>query len=68
METISNIGTVSADEMLTLDAIKHRLGLGVHALRSARRNGLKVRRLGRRSYVLGKDLMDYIEKQGRLVR
>lgn len=60
-------GSISADELLTLDAVKTRLGLGTRALRTARRNGLKVRRIGQRSFVLGRDLLSYVEKHGRLV-
>lgn len=38
------------------------LGLGTHAIRKARREGLEVHRFGRRSFVLGSDLIDQIKK------
>ena len=53
-------GRISADQVLTLEAVQQELGLGRHALREARRKGLKVRRIGRRGYVLGADLIAFI--------
>jgi hypothetical protein len=40
-------GLITADTLYTLHELKLRLGLGTHAMRSARRSGLKVR------YVVG---------------
>lgn len=60
-------GRISADELYTLPEIQTRLGLGKRALRTARRRGLTVRRIGRRSYVLGRDLMQYVESSARVV-
>ncbi len=54
-------GVVSADCLYTLDEIHERLKLGQAAMRQARRSGLKVRKIGRRGYVLGRDLLDYVE-------
>ena len=57
MPTVSfPTGRVSADEVLTLEAIREQLGLGQAAMREARKKGLIVRRIGRRGYVLGADL------------
>lgn len=41
-------------------------GLGARAIRSARRKGLRVRRVGRRGFVSGDDFIDYLEQHGRL--
>lgn len=60
-----NLGSISADELLTLDAIKARLGLGVAAMRTARRRGLVVKRIGSRGFVLGEDLIAYLAKHGK---
>lgn len=57
-------GEINANSIYTLDEIRSRLGLGLAALRTARRKGLKVRRIGRRGYLLGKDVMAYIERAG----
>jgi len=54
-------GIIAADSLYTLAEIKERLKLGDHALRMARKSGLKVRRIGRRAYVLGRDLISYAE-------
>ncbi len=60
----TSVGEVKADSIYTLEEIQARLGLGLAALRTARRHGLKVRRIGRRGYVLGRDVMDYVERAG----
>lgn len=54
-------GYVIADAIYTLEGIQQRLKLGQHALRMARRAGLKVRRIGRRGYVLGRDVLDFVQ-------
>ena len=60
-QTPDRPGEISADSIYTLDEIELRLGLGQAAMRTARRAGLKVRKIGRRRYVLGKDLLAYVE-------
>lgn len=44
-----------------LDEFQRRSGLGRHALRQARKSGLKVRRLGGRAYVRGEDFNSFLE-------
>ncbi|MCX7429194.1 MAG: hypothetical protein NTW96_26655 [Planctomycetia bacterium] len=53
-------GVIEAGPVYTLAEVQQRLQLGSHALREARRAGLKVRRIGRRGYVLGRDLIEFI--------
>jgi len=60
---VPSIGEVRRDAAYTLDAIE-KFGFGKAAIRTARRNGLKVRRVGRRAIILGSDLLDYIESRG----
>lgn len=60
-------GEISADGMYTLAEIRARLGLGGYALREARRHGLPVRKIGRRSYVLGKDILAFAAGERRAV-
>lgn len=43
-----------------LDEFARRSGLGRHALRQARRNGLQVIRLGNRAFVRGKDFNEHL--------
>lgn len=57
-------GEISADGMYTLAEIRARLGLGTYALRKARRHGLPVRKIGRRSYILGKDILAFAANGG----
>jgi hypothetical protein len=58
-------GRITADSVYTLAEIQQRLGLGVHAIRMARRAGLPERYIGRRGFVLGKDLIAYIESSAK---
>lgn len=60
-------GEIRSDSMYTLDELNERLGLGKAALRKARREGLTVRRIGRRSYVLGEDLISWVKQAARPV-
>lgn len=60
-------GVIRADAAYDLPQVKARVGIGTAALRTARRKGLKVRRLGRKSFVLGKDLLDYLENVAPIV-
>jgi hypothetical protein len=60
----TSVGEITSDAMYTLLELEARTGLGTAALRTARRNGLVVRKIGRRSYVLGKDVLAYVERAG----
>ena len=53
-------GVVDAHAIYTLEEIRARLGLGKQAWRTARRQGLPVRRVGRRGYVRGSDVIDWL--------
>jgi hypothetical protein len=67
-ETAStSIGTIHADAAYSLTDLREKLGIGEWALRKMRRNGLRVRRYGRRSFVFGKDLIAEIERNGKIV-
>lgn len=55
-------GEITGDALYTLDELNSRLGLGKSALRTARRQGLSVKRIGRRGYVRGSDLIDWFER------
>ncbi len=65
-ETIGN-GEIRADAVYSLPEAQARLNWGSWAFRTARRNGLTVRRVGTRSYVMGRDLLAYIETAGKVV-
>lgn len=55
--------TLREDEIVPLPELAKRLGLGPSALRAARRQGLKVRRIGRRKFILGRDLVAFLESR-----
>ena len=59
MATATAPVTIRRGEAYSLSQLK-AFGLGTAALRTARRRGLLVRRIGRRSVVLGEDLLAYI--------
>lgn len=54
---------VREDEIVPVADLEVRLGLGPSAIRTARRQGLKVRRIGRRKFVLGRDLIAFLESR-----
>ena len=54
---------VREDEIVPLAELDVRLGLGPSAIRMARRQGLKVHRIGRRKFVLGRDLIAFLESR-----
>jgi hypothetical protein len=57
-------GAILSDALYRLDEAAARLGWGGHALRAARRRGLKIHRCGKRGYVAGRDLLAFITKGG----
>ena len=59
-------GTILPDALYRLDEAAARMGWGVHALRAARRRGLRVHRSGKRGYITGKDLLAFVTQEGGL--
>jgi len=57
-------GAILSDALYRLDEAAARLGWGGHALRAARRRGLRVHRCGKRGYVTGADLLAFVTKGG----
>ena len=54
--------TVQAGAIYRLDDFKRRVGWGSHAMRAARRNGLRVIYTGGRAYVRGDDAVQYFSR------
>ena len=52
--------TIEAGVVYGLDEFKKRSRFGNHAMRTACRNGLKVRYVGGRGFVLGDDFLAYL--------
>jgi hypothetical protein len=53
-------GFVDQWSMYTLAELQERLGLGAHAWRTARKEGLPVRAIGGRKYALGRDVIEWV--------
>jgi len=66
--TVTTEPVIRADECYPLPVFKRLSGMGTAALREARRKGLFVRKVGLRSYVLGKDFLDFVERHGKPVK
>jgi hypothetical protein len=60
--TNKNQGTIELGVLYPIEEFKRRTGFGSHAMRTARRNGLKVRYVGGRAFVRGDDFLSYIDK------
>lgn len=56
-------GVIDRDAAYSLREFSARAGLNAHALRAARRKGLRVVALGRKRYVLGSDWLRFLEQQ-----
>ena len=65
LDSTSPPGEITAAALYTLSEINRRLGLGKKALREARRQGLVVKRIGRRGYVRGADLIDWFDRNAK---
>ncbi len=57
-------GQIGASDLYTIDELRRRLGLSAWAVRRARRQGLKVYKIARQKYVLGRDYIAYVEAAG----
>ena len=53
-------GVIHADKAYALSAFQRESGLGTWAIRTARKNGLKVRYTGGRAFVIGQDFLTYL--------
>jgi hypothetical protein len=57
-------GAILPEALYRLDEAAARMGWGAHALRAARRRGLKVHRSGKRGYIAGSDLLAFVTREG----
>ncbi len=56
------VGSVHPTTLYRLDELKSRMGWRDAAFRAAVRAGLKTHRSGKRLYVLGSDVIDFVTK------
>jgi len=60
-------GAIEQGDAYPLAEFERLTGFGRHAVRSAKRNGLKVRRAGNRTFVLGDDFIQFLANDDRMV-
>ncbi len=60
-------GTIDGNAAYTIVEARARMGWGVAALRKARERGLLIRRIGKRSFILGTDILSFIAREGKVV-
>jgi hypothetical protein len=60
----ADAGVVSTQAIYSLEALMERLDVGEQWLRSARREGLRVRYHGKRAFVVGADLEQFLRSRG----
>ena len=58
-------GLIEPGTLYELNEAMSRTGWGRTSFRTARRQGLRVKYAGRKAYVLGSDLIDFIQNNGR---
>ncbi len=56
-------GPIQRDTVYPLHSFMSRVGWGEFAMRSARRSGLRVVRMGKSVFVRGEDFIDFLDKQ-----
>ncbi len=56
-------GVVTPSDLYRVDELRARLGWSESAYQSARKQGLKIFRAGKRSYVRGSDAIAYVTKE-----
>lgn len=56
-------GVLRSDELYTLAELEARLKVGSWGLRMARRAGLRMYKMGKRKFVLGADVIAYLQSR-----
>lgn len=59
---ISEIRAIRDDEVYALPDFQRVTGLGAKSVRRAVREGLPIHRQGRRSYIVGRDWREHLQK------
>lgn len=64
MHATNSLVPIQADVCYPLPLFSDSVGLGRAALATARRNGLTIRKVGNRKYILGRDWLQYVAEHG----
>ncbi|MBA2113075.1 hypothetical protein [Bremerella alba] len=66
MKTLNNnSGVISVQELYTVSEFKARLGISNTAFRTLRQQGLKISRIGKRAYLVGRLAIEFFESQAK---
>lgn len=65
MSTSTTLAPIEPHILYPLNIAKAHLGWGNHAMRMAKRNGLVIKYVSGRGYILGKDIIDFITTNGK---
>ena len=65
MPATGTLAPIQPDVLYPLATFQDTSGLGRASLKTARDNGLIVRKTGNRKYVLGSDFIDFLKKHGK---
>lgn len=60
-------GIIEADKAYSIKVFQRITGMGTAAMREARKKGLPVRRCGLRSFVIGRDWIEYLAENSKIV-
>jgi hypothetical protein len=58
-------GSIGGSDLYTIDELQRRLGISSWSMRRAQRHGLRVYKIARTKYVLGRDYIAYVESTGK---
>lgn len=57
-------GLITADTLYRADELKARMGWRNAAFRAACRGGLRIHRVGKRVFIVGADVLAYVQRKG----
>ena len=66
-QTKPDLQPIEADSLYPIEVARTHLGLSVSALRATRRKGLRIRKVGNRSIVVGADLISFVRSCGEIM-
>lgn len=61
----ASLGPIEPQVLYPLEDFEARSGMGKTALRQARRTGLKVRYVGNRGFIFGRDFLNWVDETAR---
>ena len=56
-------GFIEAEALYTVAEVERRLGLKEWARKEARKKGLRIKKIGRKSFILGRDVIKFFDDQ-----